>query len=46
MKLSGDSSSYKISKQTAEYQPLRLDSKSRAWGVVDRYNIPKGLRAH
>jgi len=45
MKQSGDSSSHKISKQTAVHQTLRLDSKPRAWGAVDRHNIPKGLRA-
>jgi len=44
MKQSGDSSSHKISKQTAEHQPLRLDSKPRAWGALDRHNIPKGSR--
>jgi len=45
MKQSGDSSNHEISKQIAGYQPLRLDSKPRAWGAVDRHNIPKGLRA-
>jgi len=45
MKQSGDSSSHKISKQTAGHQPLRLDSKPRAWGAVDCHNIPKGLKA-
>jgi len=35
----------KFQNKTAEYQPLRLDSKPRAWGAVDRHNIPKGLKA-
>jgi len=34
----------KFKNKTAEHQPLRLDSKPRAWGAVDRHNIPKGLR--
>jgi len=38
----GDPSNHEISKQKAGYQPLRLDSKLRAWGAVDRHNIPKG----
>jgi len=39
------SNNHRISKQKAGYEPLRLDSKPRAWGTVDRHNIPKGLRA-
>ena len=34
----------KFQNKIAEHQPLRLDSKPRAWGAVDRHNIPKGLR--
>jgi len=30
--------------KTTLHQPLRLDYKPRAWGAVDRHNIPKGLR--
>jgi len=44
MKKSGETNSHTILKQTVEYQPLRLDSKSRAWGAVDSHNIPKGLK--
>jgi len=35
----------KFQNKTAEHQPLHLDSKPRAWGAVDRHNIPKGQRA-
>jgi len=35
----------KISNKTAVHQPLRLDSKPRAWGTMDRHNISKGLKA-